>query len=157
MEIEHQLFRHRLVEAHLLADDLDLLLAGIRPGREEYRRIARQHPHQQEGEDEHAKERRQRGQEAPARPYHRCSKGSHLTYRLFAIEIAIIDLAVELVGVAFDRGRHHGVLAGLPEWYLRYLAEMDGVELDAVLLILGRIGFETGFLRNLHQFRIVDR
>ena len=79
IEIEHQLFRHRLVEAHLLADDLDLLLAGVRPGGEEHRRIARQHPHQQEGEDEHAKERRQRGQEAPARPCHRCSKRRHQT------------------------------------------------------------------------------
>src|SRR4029450_6320500 len=125
-------------DLHLLSDDLDLLLAGIRPGSEEHRRIARQHPHQEEGEDEHAKERRQRGQEAPARPYHRCSKGRHRTDLLLAIEIAIIDLAMELIGVAFDRGRHHGVLAGLPERYLRYLVEMDGVELDAGLLILGR-------------------
>src|SRR4051812_42630480 len=42
--------------------------------------------------------------------------------RLLAIEIAIIDLAVELVGIAVDRGRHDSVLAGLPDRYLRYLA-----------------------------------
>src|SRR5216683_2472720 len=77
--------------------------------------------------------------------------------RLLATEIAIIDLAVELVGVAFERGRHHRVLAGLPERYLRYLAEMDGVELLAVFLVLGLVGFETGLLRNRHQFWIVDR
>src|SRR6266545_2058045 len=76
---------------------------------------------------------------------------------LLAVEIAIINLTVELVGVAIDRGRHHRVLAGLPERYLRYFTEMDGVELLAVFLVLGLIGFKTRFLRDRHQFRIVDR
>src|SRR5437667_307849 len=56
VEIQHQLLWHRLVEPHLLADHLDLLLAGIRSGGEEHRRIARQHPHQKEREDEDAEQ-----------------------------------------------------------------------------------------------------
>src|SRR5882757_4160776 len=50
-------------------------------------------------------------------------------------EVAIVDLAVELVGIAFERGRHHRILARLPEHDLRRLLEMDGVELLAVFLV----------------------
>src|SRR6266702_2898432 len=55
-------------------------------------------------------------------------KAAIIPTRSLAVEIAIIDLAVELVGVAFERRCHHRILAGLPQRNLRYLAEMDGVE-----------------------------
>src|SRR3954469_20113895 len=48
---------------------------------------------------------------------------------LAAVEIAIINLAVELVGVAFDRRRHHRILAGLPQHDLRHFLKMNRVEL----------------------------
>lgn len=65
LQIEQQLLRQRFVEPHLLADHLDLGLPGIGTGGEKHRRIARQHPHQQEGEDDHAEERRD-GREGPS-------------------------------------------------------------------------------------------
>src|ERR1700693_4068231 len=76
--------------------------------------------------------------------------------RLFAIEIAIIDLAVELVGIAVDRRCHDSVLTGLPERNLRHFREMDCVELQAVLVVLGLIRLEPGFLGDRSQLVIFD-
>src|SRR5206468_8301741 len=76
---------------------------------------------------------------------------------LGAIEIAIIDLAVELIGVTLDCRRHHRVLARLPEHDLRHFREMNRVEFLAIFLVFDRIGLKTGLLRDRHQFGIVDR
>src|ERR1700733_6398186 len=55
--------------------------------------------------------------------------------RSLAAEGAIIDLAVKLIGIAFDRRRHHRVLARLPQRNLRHYGEMDRVELLAVFFV----------------------
>src|SRR5579863_4021876 len=73
-----------------------------------------------------------------------------------AAEVAIIDLAVELVGVAVERSRHHGVLARLPEFDLRHLCDMDRVELLAVFIVLRLVRLETRFLGDRVQFGIID-
>src|SRR5271169_6689967 len=73
-----------------------------------------------------------------------------------AAEVAIIDLAVELVGVAVERRRHHGVLARLPEFDLRHFGDVDRVEFLAVFVVLGLIGLETRFLGDRRQLRIID-
>ena len=61
--IAHELHRQRLVEAELAADLLDRLLGGGRSG-EVSRRIAGQRPRQQEGDDHHADQARDRDQQA---------------------------------------------------------------------------------------------
>src|SRR6266702_825941 len=81
---------------------------------------------------------------------------SRLRFSL-AADVAIVDLPVELVGVAFDRRGHDRVLVGLPQRDLRHLAEMDRVELAAVLLVLGLVRLEASFLRDRGQLGIVDR
>src|SRR5580692_13179698 len=73
-----------------------------------------------------------------------------------AAEVAIVDLAVKLVGVAIERGRHHGVLARLPERNLWHLGEMNRVEFHAVFGVLGLVRLETRFLGDRHQLCIVD-
>src|SRR5262245_5578247 len=56
--------------------------------------------------------------------------------KLLAAQIAIIDLAGELIDIAVEAWRHHRVLRRLPQWNLEHLVEVDGVELPALLLIL---------------------
>jgi len=58
-QIEDQLLRNGAVQAHRDADLLDLLGTGGGGRREEDRWIAREHPHEQEGENQHARQRRQ--------------------------------------------------------------------------------------------------
>src|SRR5580692_5159190 len=73
-----------------------------------------------------------------------------------AAEVAIIDLTVKLVSVALDRGCHHGVLTRLPERNLRHLGEMDRVEFQAVLVVLGLVRLEARLLGGCRQFGIID-
>src|ERR1700730_14365219 len=68
--------------------------------------------------------------------------------RSLAAEVAVGDLAVELVGIALDRGGHHGILTRLPERDLRHQIEVDGVELPAVGFIFCLVGLETRLLRD---------
>jgi len=104
--------RHRLVEPHLLADHLDLSLPAFgpdakntagSPGSTRIRgRLKTRTPNNAGSEDR---------KRLPARIMG-CARAAMTPAPLFAAEVAIIDLAMELVGVAFDRRRHHRVLVG---------------------------------------------
>src|ERR1700757_3709599 len=76
---------------------------------------------------------------------------------LLAAQIAIVDLARELVDIAVEAWRHHRVLRRLPQWNLEHLIEVDGVELPALLLILRLVRLEARGLRDLLDLGIVGR
>src|SRR5438105_14844693 len=48
------------------------------------------------------------------RPVFTCQSPLRLRTSL-AADVAIVDLTMEFIGVAFDRGSHHRVLVGLPQ------------------------------------------